>query len=355
MRFIAAFMVVICHARGYHWVEWGKLPLADQTPLVEVFYAITRPGNEWVVVFFVLSGFLVGGRAMERSLHGSFDLRLFAIDRITRIWVPLIPALLLSLFIALICHFPIRVGEFFGNIFGLQGVFFRNFGGNEPLWSLSYEIWFYVLIGAMGTLLVSHKENHSLPKSHLAAAVVLMLGFSIFTQLFPFFLFIWLLGAFCYFLVREQRRIGLLMLGVCMAVLGGICSQFRTETHSFHAESMVPYLPSWDVSLLFEGLGIGLLVVAICKESPHGSFMIAAEKTGTLLAAFSYTLYLTHYPIINLWEHYFPVRCASLSAMSIVLFFAKLISCLAVALLFYLAFESRTPVVRKWIKNYWRA
>ena len=85
MRFIAAFMVVVCHSRGYNWVDWGSLPRVDHTALIRWFFAVTRAGLEWVVVFFVLSGFLVGGGVIRRSLDRTFDVRLFAIDNIANL------------------------------------------------------------------------------------------------------------------------------------------------------------------------------------------------------------------------------------------------------------------------------
>ena len=89
LRFTAALMVVMVHARGANWVEWGRLEETSRTKLVAVFFALTRTGSEWVTVFFVLSGFLVGGKVLERVAKGTFDLRVYAIDRFSRIWVPL--------------------------------------------------------------------------------------------------------------------------------------------------------------------------------------------------------------------------------------------------------------------------
>ena len=94
VRFAAAFMVVATHARGSTWVEWGRLPSANQTNPAAVFFALTRAGTEWVTVFFVLSGFLVGGKVLEQVRDGTFSSRDYAFDRISRIWIPLIPALI---------------------------------------------------------------------------------------------------------------------------------------------------------------------------------------------------------------------------------------------------------------------
>ena len=343
MRFIAAFMVVVCHSRGFNWVEWGALPNAEQTLLLKLFFAGTRAGLEWVVVFFVLSGFLVGGGVINRCLKGTFNLKSYSIDRVSRIWVPLIPALFLTLGVALYCGLPVSLLDLLGNIIALQGVFFKNFGHNEPLWSLSYEIWFYVIIGAVGVILSPRSKNH------FFSLLILMIGFSVFTRLNTNFLCCWLLGAFSYFLVTESKKTGLIVVALLFVVLGSAISQVQADTLSITKYSLMTFLPSRNIAILIESSGIGLLIAAICRLAPMGVLLIKFERIGGALAAFSYTLYLTHYPILNLWEHFIPLRSPSFTASSFLIFLSKIFSCLLAAYIMYLPFEARTPQVREWI------
>jgi len=346
MRFIAAFMVVVCHARGYHWVDFGSLPKSEQTFPIKVFFALTRAGLEWVVVFFVLSGFLVGGGVIRRTLDRSFDFSSFAIDRVSRIWVPLIPALILTLVVALICGYPVSFAELIGNVFALQGIFFQNFAHNMPLWSLSYEVWFYIIIGAVGILLQPGI------KSKTAAFFMLAVGAVVFTKLSFSYLSCWLLGAFCLFLVSDKFKPAVLISGVTLAVLGSVISQLRSETISFTAASLVAFIPSREIAVLIESAGIGLLTAAICKVEPKGTLLVYMEKFGTKLAAFSYTLYLTHYPILDLWIYFSPTRNPSITAFSFLIFVSKVFSCLLAAWLLYLPFEAKTVSVRAWMRNF---
>lgn len=347
MRFIAAFMVVICHSRGYNWVEWGSLQKIDQTPLIKLFFASTRAGLEWVIVFFVLSGFLVGGGVISRCLKGAFDLRLFVIDRISRIWVPLIPALLLTFGVACYCGLPASLLDMLGNAFALQGVFFKNLGHNEPLWSLSYEVWFYVLIGSAGVLLTTSSRNR------VVGFVALTIGFAVFTRLSPNFLNCWLIGAFSYFLVSGRKRPALLLFALLLALCGTGISQIQSDTLSVSRNSLISLLPSRNIATLMESAGIGLLIASICRVEPTSKLLITVEKAGTSLAAFSYTLYLTHYPILGLWEHFVPERSPVFTLLSFLIFVAKICSCLLMGWLFYLPFEARTPEARTWIRSRW--
>lgn len=90
LRFLAAFAVLGCHFRGALFVEYANLTHEYQNPVVFLFYFLTRFGFEAVLVFFVLSGFLVGGKVIQRLVEGSFKARDYAIDRFVRIMLPLI-------------------------------------------------------------------------------------------------------------------------------------------------------------------------------------------------------------------------------------------------------------------------
>ena len=347
MRFVAAFMVVVCHARGYNWVEWVSLSKVYQTPFIELFFASTRAGLEWVVVFFVLSGFLVGGGVISRCLQGTFDYRLFTIDRISRIWVPLIPCLVLSLGVALFCGLQFSLADMVGNALGLQGIFFKSFAHNEPLWSLSYEVWFYVIIGSLGVILTAGS------RPRMVAFSTLVMGFAVFTKLSPNFLLCWLLGAFSYFLISERKRYGLMIAALLLAVSGAAISQLQSESLSLSRNTLLSFLPCRNIATLIESAGIGLLIASICRIQPASQVMVRVDKLGTTLAAFSYTLYLTHYPILGLWEHFIPERSPSFTAISFAIFVAKICSCLLVGWLLYLPFEAKTSVVRGWLRSRW--
>ena len=64
---------------------------------------------------------MVGGKVLERVANGVFDLRAYAIDRFSRIWVPLVPALFFTAGVALFWGRPVSSFDFIGNLLGLQG------------------------------------------------------------------------------------------------------------------------------------------------------------------------------------------------------------------------------------------
>ena len=52
-------------------------------------------GDYGVLMFFAISGFLIGGGALEKTRAGDFSFSLYFINRFTRIYIVLLPALLL--------------------------------------------------------------------------------------------------------------------------------------------------------------------------------------------------------------------------------------------------------------------
>ncbi len=92
-----------CHFRGAFFVEYSALePGATEPVDILILFYITRLGFEAVLIFFVLSGLLVGGRAMKRLSAGTFRIKSYVVDRAVRILLPLLASLVLFLPIALL-------------------------------------------------------------------------------------------------------------------------------------------------------------------------------------------------------------------------------------------------------------
>lgn len=343
IRFIAAFMVTVAHARCFNWVAWGQLPADEKSIGAKLFYVVTRVGVEWVVIFFVLSGFLVGGGTLRRCLDRKFQLGLFTIDRVSRIWVPFIPALLFISIVQIVCGLPIGVADFLGNLFCLQGIFFKSL--SHPLWSLSYEVWFYVIAGAAGTIMQYDARTRKW------GIVVLVLGLSAFLRLSPWLLACWLIGAACFFISNRFTQKRFLALWILIALTGCVMSQLKSEPTNLGSLSIPEYIPRREIAWIIESVGVGLFIASIIKTIPSSSWLVAIENLGPKLSSFSYTLYLTHFPTMGLWEHFGPAKYSNLSTSSLIFFTLKIASSLGVALLFYALFEAHTTKVRTWLRK----
>lgn len=342
IRFIAAFMVCFCHIRSACFVEYGLLPEAQKNIFSFLFYFISRLGREGVLIFFVLSGYLVGGRSIEKYKQGTFNLQNYAIDRFVRIMLPLIGALLLML----VCH--IIEGKdidwvcWLGNLFSLQGIFVSPLG---VLWTLSYEVWFYISMGALIALLMRYGNGRA-----LYPFVVVFLCFMVFTKLKAVYLFVWLIGALIYlFPVKKTNYVELAIWGV-LSLFTLVVLQLTYGSRSFNF-SFLSYFPSRDVQELVFGLIVALFIRQLVTIKPTTSKMLKIEHVGTKLAAFSYTLYLVHRCFERLAIYIGFPKSPSINLASVVSFVIVLLIAIVGSYLMYLCLEMHTSKVKKMIKD----
>ena len=87
-RWLSALMVAASHLRNMLMPDAAHLG-----PLAAVFYFFTLFAEQAVVVFFVLSGLLVGGVIVRGAREGRFAPGKYAVDRVSRLYVALVPAL----------------------------------------------------------------------------------------------------------------------------------------------------------------------------------------------------------------------------------------------------------------------
>lgn len=111
---------------------------------------LLRFGQEIVICFFLLSGFVIYYSTVQARGQ---NYRSYFIRRFRRIYPTFLIACLLAWIIMILKGHPlIDWRTLLGNLLMLQdsragkpGVWFDVFGDNLPLWSLSYEWWFYLL------------------------------------------------------------------------------------------------------------------------------------------------------------------------------------------------------------------
>src|SRR5690606_21246995 len=150
--------------RGFFFVDWGHTTAASWFD--RGFYLVTALGHQAVMVFFVLSGFFIGGAVASAWENERWSWMSYVLNRVVRLEVVLLPALVLTLFwdqlgIAatggsgydgkwhpLLMSGPSTMqpadhspAVFLANAAFLHTIVAPVYGTNGPLWSLANEFW----------------------------------------------------------------------------------------------------------------------------------------------------------------------------------------------------------------------
>ncbi|WP_210496900.1 acyltransferase family protein [Microvirga antarctica] len=339
IRGVAALIVVLVHVRMSAFVDYTALPVSDRGLLTALFYGLTRSGNEAVLIFFVLSGLLVGGQIVTRLTTGRFDWVAYAVERTSRIFVPLIPAVMVTAVVStyVIGHAP-SILELLSNTLGLNGVVTETLTENRPLWSLAYEIWFYVIGGAIAYMIVRGPN--------LLSVGLLSAGAFIMAVLDTRYLLFFGLGTVATLFRVMPNRSVLFGAGFCLLATGGILNQLTVPTKFF---ANVPALKGVDGATLL-CIGFCLMLPILCSERTSSN-LLALRRPAAAMASFSYSLYLFHFPINSALALWLP-QAESISLQSGAQFVLRVAICIIGSFAFYWCFERNTASVRRLLEGY---
>jgi peptidoglycan/LPS O-acetylase OafA/YrhL len=303
LRGIAAFLVLSGHLRSYIFQSYGEL--THDTLLIRVFYLITGLGHQAVIIFFALSGFLVGGKALEDILNRRFSWSRYLLRRLTRLWIVIIPALLLTMLLdniglkltggigydgrynSIYAFSPHSADHSFstllGNLAFLQSIYVPAFGTNTPMWSLTNEFWYYVTF-PLAFWVGLGRATATVRTAGLCTLLLIIL-------VLPAWLLeggiVWIAGAAAAWCTRR-------------AELSSFLRHFSTRITAISLLFSAVVLPaSWPNALGDTGLGIAVaLTLPVLATLPSGarSFSVFARASSEI----SYTLYLTHFPLLTL-------------------------------------------------------
>ncbi|WFU44023.1 acyltransferase [Bradyrhizobium sp. CB82] len=303
LRAIAAQMVCVGHGISFFMpgLRQSGLPL---------------PQNVGVLLFFVLSGFLITYTLIEKSRDPRYTFLQFFIDRTARIYSALVPCLLI---VALVDTATIRlIGDRFIEGNRSPGIFLANllmlesyrgpldylsalqwpiFGSASQLWTLVIEWHIYLFVGAL----------FFIGATPTRAALLIPIAI-IFGQIPIHYLF----GA-----LQEDNGIGRSLFALW---LGGAYSfvvvsfgalKGRTIGAVLAVASMVAYVATTPAYLEYRPRGYPYLVIfvlAVVVATQGGRIVVSPwpAKIIRFFANYSFTLYLVHHtlmaPAFLLWK-----------------------------------------------------
>jgi peptidoglycan/LPS O-acetylase OafA/YrhL len=307
IRASAAWAVLWGHLRAIFFLEFQQL--SRRSLFLKAFYFFTGFGHQAVMVFFVLSGFLISSTVIRRYLYGNWSWLDYAVDRSSRLYVVLIPGLLFGLlwdkagsslfassglyshplngFGAAVVENQITFGNFVGNLFFLQTIVCPTFGSNGPLWSLANEFWYYVLFPVLmfaGLAWTKHLLRRAIPLTIFACCLAVFLGWE---KLIGFL--IWLAGCvlvIAYSRLRLRAKRWLIPYALISSLALAVClvTARTRETAAIGSDLAV-------------GIAFTLFLFAVLQIDSgvrHPSY----PRIAHILAGFSYSLYALHFPLL---------------------------------------------------------
>jgi peptidoglycan/LPS O-acetylase OafA/YrhL len=354
-RALAAAVVLAGHLRAYVFRDFGMS--GNVSLLWKAFYFVTSLQHQAVVVFFVLSGFLISKTISVQESTGRWSWTLYALKRLSRLWIVLLPALILTFFwdqigmrltgSALysggldfanhstpITALSFSPATFFGNVAFLQTIKVPPFGTDTPLWSLANEFWYYVVFPLFYFAL---RNRYS-----VATRVgLLCAGAALCSWLLPSQCplgLIWLLGYGAFLLQRHAKsqpnRIRLMtILGSLVLLAVALISPVLFGLHGIGQDALT-------------GVAFALLLVPLSSLNVWNF----VAQPARLFAGFSYTLYVVHFPFLSF------LMCAVIrnrrfepGAEGLCVFAILFTAAMVYAYLIALIFERNTSEIQAWL------
>jgi peptidoglycan/LPS O-acetylase OafA/YrhL len=341
--------------------------VARHNPFTSAAYLVSSLGRQSVIVFFVLSGYLVGGSVLRSVRSGSWSWRAYFLARLSRLYVVLLPALLLGGALDWLgMHMPGTESVYSGNsgmhalAFNVHGVLTWRmlaanalflptirlpgmapylvlpFGSNGALWSLGYEFSYYLGFPILVFLLAG---GHSWKTRTLSCLSLLAWGWLAGLNVVLLGL-TWLMGASITFLPAfPARRRWTRRLAIVLALV--------LFTAGLVESKLLDSIPSdWVLGLAVTAM---IWVTLHCATARLPVFYVHLARRA---AHSSYTLYLVHLPMLIFLKATLHLPRAYPGWHAFLVASGVLAAILIYAQLIYEAFEKNTDRVRHWIRPY---
>lgn len=316
LRLGAALVVLLWHAQDMWFPSLAHDP--------------EMPGNAAhtaVVVFFVLSGFVIAFTTSTKH-HALAD---YLEARLGRLASMVVPALLLTAVVELVVRangnaelMDTYVRGTFGPRYLIAGTFINELWffsaappANIPLWSLSFEFWYYLIFGLWFC------TGRSWKSWLLALGACVIAGPKIVLMM-P----IWLMGCAAYWLPRPRLWRGASWIGAALAMAAAAWVASAAPPWPLpigHAPFFFAnqFVTDWAVGI-FVALGIWL-VPALPTQGQRRIPSVLVRRVRAV-ADLTFPIYVMHFPLLVLWRALFGTQVDDLGQYALAVTAAALVS-----------------------------
>jgi peptidoglycan/LPS O-acetylase OafA/YrhL len=360
IRGLAAVLVLVHHVRVLLFSYFESFPPELQNAVTRAYIFATGFNRGAVIVFFTLSGYLIIKKVASNL--PTFGWREYLTDRLVRLYVVLIPSVLMTVLFVTVGR-AIWIGDYAGgagynlrpeqlditwqtilqNLCYLQTLTGPTLGDNMPLWSLAYEFWYYLLFPLMALAFQRQGVQRWINLGLLLLVFAFVSWFNKdLIMLFP----CWLAGGLVV-LVEKQMKGPLLSrlpswgVGPGAVQLAGVFVLHRSLRLGLWSD----YVLAFSVAVFIaEG-------IRVYSEPRAG----VVTRTFRLLSDCSYSIYLLHNSFIG-FVFYLCYAGVKIQPTTGNLLVAGCFSLLALVYchVFYRLFEKHTWRVRKYFQRIWR-
>jgi len=302
LRAIAAIYVFFHHTLyNFEILEKGS-----------ILWRLFSFGQEAVIIFFLLSGYVIT-LSMDKN---NYTFKTYFKHRFLRIYSVVFIAYIVS-FVSYILILKNPFPEFktiIFNLFMLQDKVSFNLGNfavepifnNQPLWSLTYEWWFYMIFFIHFKLAI----NFSINKNIILAFVISLIGMisyyfipNQFSSILIYY-YMWFSGGVLYYIYKGEnmlkKEMFLLLVGFTGLIL--FYSLLFIIKSEYVASVVFPYIKLRHyISALLFILILFVFFKYICyileKNFIEKTLMIFIK-----IAPISFSIYAIHYPIMEVFE-----------------------------------------------------
>lgn len=296
---------------------------------------------QFIAAYSVVGFILISGYSIASSLHNNYFknnrkiiIKDFVKKRIARIFPPFLLSILIVICVVFFIHYfslngsetyllenskyiPREKAVYDWELITYNLIFLNSFipgiktiTMNGPLWSLNFEVYFYILLLTLSLFFISDKSN-TLEKYLALFIFIGIICFQLYlnNKQFLYLIIVFFMGALSYY-ISYYKKYKICNLKKVLLIISSILFFLLIfKTHYFY-----PYtLEGYNLMIVLS------IVMSLFYSSYFSKKNLYFNKIFYSISKYSYTLYVIHFPLLLLFLSIFHVKLYKMSSLEICL------------------------------------